>query len=80
MTRSFARVPWTHEVEVELERAGVQVPALADIDGTTLRMRVESLDYMAQVLATLDCDFTVIKPPELNDALNRLSRRLQRPG
>jgi predicted DNA-binding transcriptional regulator YafY len=79
VTRSLARVPWTHEVEVELERGDVHVP-LAEIEGTRLRMRVESLDYMARVLAGLDCDFTVIKPPELNDALDRLSRRLRRRG
>ena len=41
-------------------------------------MRVESLDYMARVLASLDTDFTVIKPPELNTALDRLAARLER--
>ena len=45
-----------------------------------LTMRVESLDYMARVLASLDCDFTVIKPPELNTSLNRLAARLSRPA
>jgi hypothetical protein len=43
-------------------------------------MRVESLDYMARVLASLDTDFEVIKPPELNTALNRLAARLARPA
>jgi predicted DNA-binding transcriptional regulator YafY len=76
--RSFARVPWTHAVEVELHRTDVRPPPLAELDGTRLTMRVESLDYMAQVLAGLDCDFTVIKPPELNDALTRLADRLAR--
>ena len=75
--RSFARVPWTHECVVDLQRP-VDVP-LGRLDGNRLTMRVESLDYMARVLASLDCDFTVIKPPELNTSLNRLARRLSRP-
>jgi predicted DNA-binding transcriptional regulator YafY len=74
---SFAQVPWTHEVEVQLERR-VEVP-LAEVSETgRLTMRVESLDYMARVLASLDCDFTVIKPPELNTSVNRLAARLAR--
>jgi predicted DNA-binding transcriptional regulator YafY len=79
VVKSFAQVPWTHEVEVQLDRA-VRVP-LAEVtaDGR-LTMRVESLDYMARVLASLDTDFTVVKPPELNTALNRLAARLARPA
>ncbi len=76
--RSFAQVPWTHEVVVELDEPR-EVP-LAQIEGTRLTMRVESLDYMARVLASLDCGFEVIKPPELNTALNRLAARLARPA
>ncbi len=76
--RSFAQVPWTHEVVVELDEPR-DVP-LAQIEGTRLTMRVESLDYMARVLASLDTDFTVIKPPELNTSLNRLAERLSRPA
>ncbi len=77
--RSFAQVPWTHQVEVQLERR-VDVP-LAEVSATgRLTMRVESLDYMARVLASLDCDFTVIKPPELNTSVNRLAARLSRPA
>jgi predicted DNA-binding transcriptional regulator YafY len=75
---SFARVPWTHEVVVELDEPR-DVP-LAQIEGNRLTMRVESLDYMARVLASLDCGFEVIKPPELNTALNRLAARLERPA
>ena len=76
--RSFAQVPWTHEVVVELDEPR-DVP-LAQIEGTRLTMRVESLDYMARVLASLDTDFTVIKPAELNTSLNRLAERLSRPA
>jgi predicted DNA-binding transcriptional regulator YafY len=75
--RSFARVPWTHECVVELSRTDVHLP-LAEIDGNRLTMRVESLDYMARVLASLDCDFTVISPPELNTSVDRLADRLAR--
>jgi predicted DNA-binding transcriptional regulator YafY len=76
--RSFARVPWTHECVVELAKP-VEVP-LGELDGNRLTMRVESLDYMARVLASLDTDFTVVKPPELNTSLNRLATRLSRRG
>jgi predicted DNA-binding transcriptional regulator YafY len=58
-------VPWTHEVEVELP-------------GETLTMRVESLDYMARVLAGLDCEFRVVRPDALRDAVKRLSDLLDR--
>jgi predicted DNA-binding transcriptional regulator YafY len=78
VVKSFARVPWTHEVVVDLDRK-VHVP-LAEMNGTRLTMRVESLDYMARVLASLDTDFEVVKPPELNTALNRLAARLARPA
>jgi predicted DNA-binding transcriptional regulator YafY len=73
---SFARVPWTHEIVVELDEPR-ELP-LAQTDGTRLTMRVESLDYMARVLASLDCDFQIVRPPELNDAVKRLSDRLGR--
>ena len=42
---------------------------------TLLRMRVESLDWMASVLAGLGCDFTVVQPPEL-----RRERRWRSPS
>jgi predicted DNA-binding transcriptional regulator YafY len=73
---SFARVPWTHEVVVELDEPR-EVP-LAQLEGSRLTMRVESLDYMARVLAGLDCDFEIVKPLELTDAVMRLSDRLDR--
>jgi predicted DNA-binding transcriptional regulator YafY len=79
--RSFARVPWTHEVVVDLERV-VDVPlamiARRGDGGGRLTMRVESLDYMARVLANLDCEFTIVRPDELRDAVKRLSALLDR--
>jgi predicted DNA-binding transcriptional regulator YafY len=77
VVKSFAQVPWTHEVEVQLERH-MSVPLASVTPAGRLTMRVESLDYMARVLASLDCDFTVIKPPELNTSLSRLAERLSR--
>ena len=82
---SLARVPWTWEVEVVLHlplaRATERVPAtlaeLGEADGgTLLRMRVESLDWMARLLAGLDCDFTVRRPDELRASLSELAARL----
>jgi predicted DNA-binding transcriptional regulator YafY len=75
--RSFAQVPWTHEVVVDLAEPR-EVP-LADVTPTgRLTMRVESLDYMARVLANLDCEFTIVRPNELRDAVKRLSDLLDR--
>ena len=39
--------------------------------GRVLRMRVDSLDWMASVLAGLGCDFTVVQPAELRRASRR---------
>ena len=52
------------------ERAAERLPAtLAELapegDGTLLRMRVSSLDWMAGVLAGLGCAFTIRRPDEL---------------
>ena len=44
---------------------------------TLLRMRVDSLDWMASVLAGLGCDFTVVQPPELRESVAGLARRLE---
>ena len=74
VSRSLARVPWNWEVEVllalPLDEAAQRIPAtLAELieaeDGTLLRMRVGSLDWMAGVLAGLDCPFAIRRPDEL---------------
>ena len=41
-----------------------------------LRMRVSSLDWMARVLAGLDCGFTVREPEELRASIRGLADRL----
>jgi predicted DNA-binding transcriptional regulator YafY len=85
VSRSLARVPWPWEVEVLLhltvDEAAQRLPAtlaeLAEADGgTLLRMRVGSLDWMAGILAGLDCGFTIRKPGELSASVRALADRL----
>jgi len=87
VSRSFARIPRRWEVVVLLglpiEAAAARLPStLAELapaaGGTRLRMRVDSLDWTATVLAGLGCDFTVEGPGELVDAVRRVADRLQR--
>ena len=85
VTSSLARVPWKWEVEVVLDLpADVAArripPTLAELvddpDGTLLRMRVESLDWMATVLAGLGCGFTIRRPDELRASVGSLAAQL----
>ena len=85
VSSSLASVPWTWEIEVELElpleAASERIPAtlgeLVEQGGTTvLRMRVESLDWMAALLAGLGCDFTIRRPDELRASVRKLAARL----
>jgi predicted DNA-binding transcriptional regulator YafY len=85
VSRSLARVPWTWEVEVllalPLDEAAVRLPAtLAELipegEQTLLRMRVNSLDWMAGVLAGLDCGFEIRTPQELRASVSALAERL----
>jgi predicted DNA-binding transcriptional regulator YafY len=82
---SLASVPWPWAVEVlldlPLDRAAQRLPGtmaeLAAADGgTLLRMRVSSLDWMASVLAGLDCAFTIRSPKELRASVHALADRL----
>jgi predicted DNA-binding transcriptional regulator YafY len=85
VSRTLARVPWTHEVEVVLELP-LEVatarfpPALAELEAdgerTVLRMRAEALDWVAGLLAGMGCDFTVRRPAELRAGLAALAERL----
>jgi predicted DNA-binding transcriptional regulator YafY len=45
-------------------------------DGILLRCSTDSLDWLAGILAGLECDFIVHEPPELHAALHRLAARL----
>jgi len=85
VTRALASVPWKWEVEVLLELpidvAARRIPAtlaevVEDAGGTLLRMRVESLDWMASVLAGLGCGFTIRRPDELRASVRALGARL----
>jgi predicted DNA-binding transcriptional regulator YafY len=85
VTRSLASVPWKWEVEVlldlPLDEAARRIPAtlaelLDDPEGTILRMRVSTLDWMATVLAGLGCDFTIRRPDELRASVRALAERL----
>lgn len=85
VTASLARVPWAWEAEVLLDlppdRARERLsPALAELSGegsgTLLRIRVESLDWLAGVLAGLECGFEIRRPEELRAAVLRLAERL----
>ncbi len=85
VTRSLARAPWPHKVEVllalPLEEATRRLPStLAELSehdgGTLLRMGVGSLDWTAHVLAGLGCDFTIRAPDELRASVRAVSERL----
>ena len=85
ISRSLARTPWPYEVEVvldlALEDASRRLPAtlaeLSELDGgTLLRMRVGSLDWMARILAGLDCSFVIREPEELRSSVRAVADRL----
>jgi predicted DNA-binding transcriptional regulator YafY len=85
VTRSLASVPWKWEVEVLLDlpvddAARRIPPTLAELvdgpDGTLLRMRTDSLDWMATVLAGLGCGFTIRRPDELRASVGALAAQL----
>jgi predicted DNA-binding transcriptional regulator YafY len=81
VNRTLARVPHAHDVEVILHtREAPFPPALAELephpDGTRMRLRADSLDWVAGLLASAGCDFTVVAPESLRAAVHRLGERL----
>ncbi|MEV4466577.1 YafY family protein [Micromonospora echinofusca] len=85
VTRSLARVPYAHDVEVLLEadlaaarrRLPPSVAELSATDGgVLLRARAESLAGMAQLLAGLGWPFTVVRPEALRAEVAAHARRL----
>jgi predicted DNA-binding transcriptional regulator YafY len=86
VSRALARVPWTHAVDVVLhqpiERARERFPpTLAELEpageDTLLRMRAESLDWVAGLLAAAGSSFTIRSPDELRASVQALADRLR---
>jgi predicted DNA-binding transcriptional regulator YafY len=86
VSQALARVPWTHAVEVvldqPLERARERFPpTLAELepagDQTLLRMRTESLDWVAGLLAAGGSSFEIRRPDELRASVHALADRLR---
>jgi predicted DNA-binding transcriptional regulator YafY len=86
VSRSLASVPWQHGIEVllhtDLESAEQRFPpTLAELQptrrGPLLRMRADSLDWAAGLLAGAGCDFTILHPPELRASVRKIARRLE---
>lgn len=90
VTRSLARVPYAHEVEVVLDttlaearrRIPASVAALTDNGaggggGVVMTARAERLDGMARMLAGLGFPFTVRRPAELRGCVRDLARTLE---
>src|SRR5262249_58284793 len=75
VNQALARVPWSHEVEfiVHGDASERFPPHLAELtphpDGTHVRMRADSLDWVAGLLASTGHPFTLLGPPELRDAV-----------
>jgi predicted DNA-binding transcriptional regulator YafY len=86
VSRSLVHVPWAHEVEVVLHtEPGAALerfpPTLAELEpvqgGTLLRLRAESLDWAAGLLAGAGCAFTIRRPEELRASVGALADRLR---
>jgi predicted DNA-binding transcriptional regulator YafY len=87
VARALARVPWLHEVEFVVHAAPIAVaerfpPHLAELspspEGTLVRMRADSLDWVAGLLAGAGHPFTLLSPAPLRDAVHALANRLAR--
>lgn len=89
---ALASSPWTHEVSLKVEGTVEQIrrwlPAeIATIEqletppaGTWFRvqLRAESLDWLPNILASLDCPFIIERPSELHALVDALAQRLAR--
>src|SRR5205814_9565240 len=85
--QSLATLPygWPIEVLLELPLVDVQRRLASDVgtleetrDGVLLRTQAEELDWFARMLVQIDCPFRILHPPELNEAVRKLARRLSR--
>ncbi len=75
--------PWTAVITLFItpeEAIAHLPPAIAAFeetpDGVLLRCTTDSLQWLARILASLECDFVIHDPPELWEALRELANRL----
>ncbi len=82
----LATVPYRHHVRLRVHATPAQVrrrlpPGLALVhdrgDHLDVELRVESLDWLPAVLASLDAPFTVERPAELRDLVAAFADRLR---
>jgi predicted DNA-binding transcriptional regulator YafY len=85
VARSLARVPYAHAVEVRFAASVEHVrervpPTLAELaedgDGTVLRMRADSLRWVAELLAGIGAPFVVVAPPALRAEVRAVAELL----
>jgi predicted DNA-binding transcriptional regulator YafY len=83
VVQSLASVPYDWSVEVLLDTTPAEVrrripPTLATMeetgDGVVLRVQAESLRWVAGLLISLECPFTIRRPAALRDALREVAR------
>ena len=71
-------------LHIPREEARLQIPPTVGViepagDGRSLlRIGADQLDFIIRVAAQLGCDFDVVDPPELREAVDRIGRRLSR--
>jgi predicted DNA-binding transcriptional regulator YafY len=68
-------------LRIPINRASAMIhPAVGVLEraenDTLLRIGGDDLDWIARYLASLDCRFTILDPPELDDAVRALAARL----
>jgi predicted DNA-binding transcriptional regulator YafY len=85
VARSLARVPYAYGVVVRLEATPeairARIPATiaeleADGEATVLRMRADSLSWVAGLLASLGCPFAILEPDALRAHVRELATSL----
>ncbi|HEY7017822.1 MAG TPA: YafY family protein [Gaiellaceae bacterium] len=85
VVRMLASLPWGWEVEILLDaplaEISARIPATlaeleADGDGTRMKLRADSLEWAAGLVAGLGADFEVVRPDELREHLAQLAARL----
>jgi predicted DNA-binding transcriptional regulator YafY len=87
VAHAVTTAPYRHQIRVLLHQpagwvAGRLPPTVGVVtpagqDRCLLRTGADSLDMIAFHLGMLDCDFTVLEPPELTERLRVLAARLQ---